>query len=72
MTKIRTIIYIDGFNLFYGAVKGTQYKWLDVSKLAELLLPRHEITQIHYFTALVKARPNNPQQVQRQELYLRA
>ena len=21
--------YIDGFNLYYGAVKGTQYKWLN-------------------------------------------
>jgi len=72
MAKIKTIIYIDAFNLFYGAVKNTPYKWLDVSKLSELLLPRHEIVHIHYFTALVKARPSNPQQAQRQKLYLRA
>ena len=25
----RTIVYIDGFNFYYGAIRGTQYKWLD-------------------------------------------
>lgn len=28
-----TTIYIDGFNLYYGALKGTPYKWLDIVKL---------------------------------------
>ena len=27
--KMRTIAYIDGFNLYYGLLKGTPYKWLD-------------------------------------------
>ncbi len=26
---MRTYIYIDGFNFYYGAVKDTPYKWLD-------------------------------------------
>ena len=26
----RTNVYIDGFNLFYGALKGSPYKWLDL------------------------------------------
>lgn len=26
--KPRTIIYIDGLNFYYGAVKGTPHKWL--------------------------------------------
>lgn len=30
---LRTKIYIDGFNLFYGCLKGTPYKWLDLDKL---------------------------------------
>jgi len=29
-SKLRTVVYIDGFNLFYGALKGTPYKWLDL------------------------------------------
>ena len=27
--------YIDGFNLYYGALKGTPYKWLDLWKFCE-------------------------------------
>ncbi len=67
-----TNIYIDGFNFYYGAVKGTSYKWLDFSALCRILLPRHQIKRIYYFTALVEARPNDPEKRLRQETYLRA
>ena len=30
---MKTNIYIDGFNLYYGCVKDTPYKWLDLAKL---------------------------------------
>lgn len=69
---VRTNIYVDGFNLYYGSVKGTPYKWLDIAKLCSLLLPSHNINRIRYFTALVNARPGDPQQPQRQQTYLRA
>ena len=26
---MRTFIYVDGFNLYYGALKGTPWRWLD-------------------------------------------
>lgn len=68
----RTIVYIDGFNLYYGAVKGTTYKWLDLARLCSLLLPTHSIQHINYFTALVHARSDDPQVAQRQQTYLRA
>jgi hypothetical protein len=32
-------VYIDGFNLYYGALKRTPYKWLDLALLARTLLP---------------------------------
>ena len=32
---IVTRIYIDGYNLYYGCLKGTTYKWLDLLKLFE-------------------------------------
>lgn len=69
---MRTNFYVDGFNLYYGAVKRTPYKWLDLSKLFALLLPNNQIHRIRYFTA--KVRPQNPdfQQPQRQAVYLRA
>jgi uncharacterized LabA/DUF88 family protein len=69
---MKTIIYIDGFNLYYGCIKNTPYHWLDVGKMCQLLLPKDRIHKIKYFTALVKARPNDPDQPKRQQLFLRA
>jgi uncharacterized LabA/DUF88 family protein len=68
----KTIVYIDGFNFYYGCVKGTPYKWLDLSKLCSLLLPGHQIVAIKYFTAPVKPRPNDLEQPARQKIFLRA
>ncbi|KAB8143473.1 NYN domain-containing protein [Chloroflexia bacterium SDU3-3] len=70
--NVKTNIYVDGFNLYYCAVKGTPYKWLNIHKLSTSLLPRHTINSITYFTAHVSARPNDPDQHTRQQLYLRA
>ena len=36
---LRTRIYIDGYNLYYGCLKNTPYKWLDVRALVERILP---------------------------------
>lgn len=69
---MKTYVYVDGFNLYYGAVKGTPYKWLDIKKLCELLLPKHSITRIKYFTARVTGRPSDPDQPTRQQMFLRA
>ena len=67
-----TNVYIDGFNLYYRALKDTQFRWLDVRKLAETLFPHDIIHMICYFTARLDARPGNPTQPQRQQAYLRA
>jgi hypothetical protein len=71
---LRTSIYIDGFNLYYGLLKGSMYKWVDLDCLIKKYLDpsKNPIQQIKYFTALVKSRPNDPQQHIRQETYLRA
>lgn len=70
---MRTYIYVDGFNLYYGALKNTQYKWLDLNNLFHRILPSYnEIRKIKYFTARIKNRPNNPAQANRQAIYLRA
>src|SRR5258708_256044 len=50
----RTIVYIDGFNLYYGALKGGPHKWLDLERYFTLLRPHDDISQLHYFTALVR------------------
>jgi uncharacterized LabA/DUF88 family protein len=69
---MNTYVYVDGFNLYYGAVKGTPYKWLNVYDLCQRLLRKNIILKIKYFTALVTARPGDPSQPGRQQIYLRA
>jgi hypothetical protein len=68
----RVIVYIDGFNLYYGALKGTPYKWLDIVALARRLAPNDHLVAVRYFTARVRPQPSDPQQPQRQQAYLRA
>lgn len=49
----RSIVYIDGFNLYYGALKGTKNKWLDLETYFKRLRQTDEIQKIWYFTAEV-------------------
>lgn len=69
---MRTRIYIDGFNLYYGCLKGKPGKWLNPFALCSNLLPRNQIDLVRYFTAKVSARPNDPDQPNRQQTYFRA
>ena len=71
-TGLRTIVYIDGFNFYYGAIKNTPYRWLDIEALCQFLLPDDLIVKIRYFTTRVQNRPNDPQKTIRQQTYLRA
>lgn len=65
-------VYIDGFNLYYGLLKDTDYRWLNLSEFCRLLLPAYDVQQIKYFTARVQAHPHDPQAPVRQQMYLRA
>ena len=68
----KTYVYIDAFNLYFGALKGTPHRWLDLKKMCALYLPKNDIRKIKYFTSLVKPRPSDPTQPSRQNAYLRA
>lgn len=70
--KPATFVYVDGFNLYYRKLQGTPYKWLNLRKFAELMLPKNDVREIHYFTARITARSGDPDQPQRQQTYLRA
>lgn len=68
-----TIAYVEGFNFYYGALKRTQFKWIDLAALFEVCLgPQHDLLAVKYFTARVKPTPNNPDVHIRQGAYLRA
>ena len=70
---IKTNVYVDGFNLYFGCVKGTPYKWLNIAEMCRRSLPSHyQIHRIRYFTALVQPRPQDPHQIDRQKAFIRA
>ena len=70
---MRTFVHADGFNLYYRALKGTAWKWLDLPALcAKILQPHHDIRKVKYFTARVSGTPPDPSKPQRQDVYLRA
>lgn len=67
---MRVGVYIDGLNLYYGALKGTNYKWLDIQKFASSLLKPSDnetLSVLKYFTAKTDGQPGV-----RQQVYLRA
>lgn len=70
--RIRINVYIDGFNLYYGALKGTSHKWLNVVELSRQLVPSSDvIQQVKYFTARVSGAAD-PESPRRQQKYLKA
>ena len=67
-----TNVYVDTFNLYYGLLKGSPYRWLDISKLCQTELPANQINRIRCFSARVISRPGDPDQRNRQNAYFRA
>ena len=69
---MRTRVYVDGFNLYYGSLKGTQFKWLNLVELGSHVLPvDHTIDKLIYFTARVSGMSDRGAPA-RQQLYLNA
>jgi len=66
------IVYVDGFNLYYGILKRSKNKWLDLEKLCKFYYPKYNIIKINYFTALVKERKGDKESPISQQIYLRA
>ena len=67
---MRTIVYVDWFNLYYGVIKSTPFWWLDIHKLvSSILKPNLEITNIKLFTADLLPKLNNKPAIVRQATY---
>jgi uncharacterized LabA/DUF88 family protein len=69
-----TNFYIDAFNLYYGCLKASPYKWLNLVEFCRLSFPppTNQLNRVRYFTARVKPYPSDPQQPARQNTLLRA
>lgn len=63
----RTIVYIDGFNFYYGTLAQSPYRWLDLELVAHRLRPGETIHRVKYFTAMVTGSTRG-----NQEAYLKA
>jgi hypothetical protein len=70
---MRTIVYVDGFNLYYRLLeKRPALKWLDLDALARLILgSQNALTKVRYYTARVSGRLD-PDAPRRQQIYLDA
>jgi uncharacterized LabA/DUF88 family protein len=49
----RAIVYVDGFNFYYGALKDGPHKWLDLERFFCRLRQHDQIQRIRYFTARI-------------------
>ena len=72
---MKTIVYVDGLNLYYGSLRGTPFKWLDLYALFRdcVLDVGAELEQVRYYTAPAKASSSDdPASPMRQQRYLHA
>lgn len=70
--KQRVIVYVDGFNFYYGlksSARWKKYYWLDIVKLFESFMrPNQELVAVKYFSA----RTNDLEQSRRQNAFFQA
>ena len=68
----RVIVYIDGFNLYFGMMNSgfTDCRWLNLNQLAKKLLREdQELVKVKYFTSRIN---NSPEKQKRQSNYIDA
>jgi uncharacterized LabA/DUF88 family protein len=71
--KDRCVVYIDGFNWYYGIFKHLpQFKWLNIQTFFEALRPDEEIVSVKFFSALVEPEKAVSLARNRQTEYIRA
>jgi len=72
---LRTVVYVDGYNLYYGLLRKSTLKWLDLFVLFRdhVLDSEADLVQVRYYTAPVLGRMcDSPESPQRQRRYLQA
>jgi len=72
---LKTIVYVDGYNLYYGLLRKSSYKWLDLFTLFQnhVLGPETEVVDVRFYTAPVLGKMcDDPASQQRQRQYLQA
>lgn len=71
--KKRCIVYVDGFNLYFGVLEDhPEWRWLNLQTFCESLRPDEDVVAIKYCTAKIDPKKAKSDRRDRQELYLRA
>jgi hypothetical protein len=71
--KLKALVYIDGFNLYYGVLKeNPAWRWLNIQVLFDELRLNDDIIGIRYFTAIVDEGKQASTTRDRQKRYLKA
>ena len=73
---MRTIFYVDGFNLYMARLKhNRQFRWLNLGELARIIATRDDsaakIEHVNFYTAYVSGKID-PDAVRKQQAYLAA
>ncbi len=72
-SRTKALVYVDGFNLYYGVLKGSPgWKWLNLQSFFDELRLNDEIIGIRYFTAIVDEGRATSTTRDRQRRYLQA
>lgn len=72
---MKTIVYVDGLNLYYGLLRKSPHKWLDLFSLFQhqVLGSESQVIDVRYYTAQVLTRlRTDPESPNRQRIYLKA
>ena len=64
--------YVDAFNFYYGCLKETPHKWLNLRAFFEATFPADVVQTIHYCMARIRPNPHDPDKHVRQDVYLQA
>lgn len=55
---MKTIAYVDGYNLYYGRLRHSSYKWLDLQALIASIVraqaPASELVGVKLYTSMIK------------------
>ena len=56
---MNAIVYVDGLNLYHGALKKTSYQWLNIKLLVSNLCKGLDIQKIKYYSTKLNIRPQD-------------
>jgi 6-hydroxy-3-succinoylpyridine 3-monooxygenase len=71
-SRKRCIVYVDGFNLYFGILKHRpEWKWLNLQTFFETLRLDEDVMRVKLFTAVVAPQKHVSERRDRQKRYLR-